>query len=193
MYSLGDDFRTLSVFIAIPGSTVVSCSCVSRLVLDIFSTAPVSGRILFDAGLPEEHACLRFLLQQWIHVTVSSRRRGCCLRFQRNACSSVIHAMRQSRSFLLVAIRDARHHGRYGSEEQLHRHWWHAWLVFLVTLHLALCFLPCCQAQDACRRSRWQVRIMADMYQKEGYVVQLIKVVFIPVVMQRRIPWSHTP
>ena len=36
---LGDDFRALSVFIAIPGSTVVSCSCVSRLVLDIFSTA----------------------------------------------------------------------------------------------------------------------------------------------------------
>ena len=31
---------------------------------------------------------------------------------------------------------------------------------------------------------------MDGMDQKEGYVVQFIKVVFIPVVMQRRIPWS---
>ena len=42
--------------------------------------------------------------EQWIHVTVSLRCRGCCLRIQRNACSSVVHAMRQSRSFLLVAM-----------------------------------------------------------------------------------------
>ena len=65
----------------------------------------------------------------------------------------------------LQARDDAEHHGRYGSEEQLHRHWWHAWQVLLVTLHLALCFFPCCQAQDACRRSRRQVRIMASMNQ----------------------------
>ena len=34
---------------------------------------------------------------------------------------------------------------------------------------------------------------MAGIDQKEGYFVQFIKVVFIPVVMQRRIPWSHRP
>ena len=46
----------------------------------------------------------RYLVLQWIHVTASPRRRGYCLRIQRNACSSVVHAMRQSRSFLLVAM-----------------------------------------------------------------------------------------
>ena len=48
------------------------------------------------------------------------------------------------------------------------------------------CFPSCCRlAPDA--------RIMAGMDQKEGYAVQFIKVVFIPVAMQRRIPWSHRP
>ena len=44
-------------------------------------------------------------------------------------------------------------------------------LVLLVILHFALCFLPCCQAQDACRRSRRQVRIMAGMNHKDIYTV----------------------
>ena len=54
----------------------------------------------------------------------------CRIRIQRNACSSVVHAVRQSRSFLLVTIHlalcslwfsgpDALHHGRYGPEGQL--------------------------------------------------------------------------
>ena len=42
----------------------------------------------------------RFLVRQWIHVTASLRRRGYCLRIQRNAWSSAVHAMRQSRSKL---------------------------------------------------------------------------------------------
>ena len=48
-----------------------------------------------------------------------------------------------------------------------------AWtmLVLLVILHLALCFLPCCHALDACRQARRQVCIMAGMDQMEGYVV----------------------
>ena len=49
---------------------------------------------------------------------------------------------------------DARHHGRFGPEVQLRRHWWHAWLVLLVTLHLALCFLPCLLARDARHHGR---------------------------------------
>ena len=43
----------------------------------------------------------------------------------------------------VVAGPDARHHGRYVPEGLLR-----VWLVSLVTLHLALCFFPCCQAQD---------------------------------------------
>ena len=50
---------------------------------------------------------------------------------------------------------DARHHGRFGPEVQLRRHWWHAWLVLLVTLHLALCFLPCLLARDARHHGRY--------------------------------------
>ena len=79
--------------------------------------ALVPGSYLFGAGLPEEYIYAvflgeyfricriqRFLVQQWIHVTASQRRRGYCFRIQRNACCSVVHAVRQSRSFLLVAM-----------------------------------------------------------------------------------------
>ena len=61
---------------------------------------------------------------------------------------------------------DAPHHGRYQPEGLLF-----SGMVLLVILHLALCFLPCCQALDACRQARRQVCIMAGMDQKEGYVV----------------------
>ena len=54
-----------------------------------------------------------------------------------------------------LQARDARHHGRFGPEVQLRRHWWHAWLVLLVTLHLPLCFLPCLQARDARHHGRY--------------------------------------
>ena len=47
------------------------------------------------------------------------------------------------------------HHGRYGPEEQLRRYWWHVWLVLLVTLHIALCFFPCRQGQDALHLGRY--------------------------------------
>ena len=69
-------------------------------------------------------------------------------------------------SLLSWSGRDAPHHGRYQPEGLLF-----SGLVLLVILHLALCFLPCCQALDACRQARWQVCIMAGMDQKEGYVV----------------------
>ena len=65
---------------------------------------------------------------------------------------------------------DAPHHGRYQPEGLLF-----SGLVLLVILYLALCFLPCCQALDACRQARRQVCIMAGMDQKEGYVVQCRK------------------
>ena len=52
-------------------------------------------------------------------------------------------------SLLSLSGPDARHHGWFVPEGQFF-----SWLVLLVILHLALCFLPCCQAQDACRRSR---------------------------------------
>ena len=61
---------------------------------------------------------------------------------------------------------DAPHHGRYQPVGLLF-----CGLVLLVFLHLALCFLPCCQALDACRQARRHVCIMAGMGQKEGYVV----------------------
>ena len=51
---------------------------------------------------------------------------------------------------------DARYHGRFGPEVQLRRHWWHAWLVLLLTLHLALCFLPCLLARDARHHGRYE-------------------------------------
>ena len=54
-----------------------------------------------------------------------------------------------------LQARDAWHHGRFGPEVQLRRHWWHAWLVLLVTLHLALCFLPCLQARVARHHGRY--------------------------------------
>ena len=50
---------------------------------------------------------------------------------------------------------DARHHGRFGPDEQLCRLWWHAWLVLLVTVHFALCFLPCLLARDARHHGRY--------------------------------------
>ena len=67
---------------------------------------------------------------------------------------------------LLSLSADARHHGWYEPKGQLF-----IGLVLLVILHLALCFLPSCQAQDACRQARRQVCIMAGMDQKDGYVV----------------------
>ena len=54
-----------------------------------------------------------------------------------------------------LQARDARHHGSFGPEVQLRRHWWHVWLVLLVTLHLSLCFLPCLQARDALHHGRY--------------------------------------
>ena len=69
-------------------------------------------------------------------------------------------------SLLSLSGPDARHHGWFEREGQFF-----SGLVLLVILHLALCFLPCCQAQDACRRSRRQVRIMAGMNQKDSYTV----------------------
>ena len=58
-------------------------------------------------------------------------------------------------SCCLLQACDARHHGRFGPEVQLRRHWWHAWLVLLVTLHLALCFLPCFLARDVRHHGRY--------------------------------------
>ena len=46
---------------------------------------------------------------------------------------------------------DSRHHGRYGSEVQLCR----CLVSLLVTLQLALFFLPCRQAQDSRHHGRY--------------------------------------
>ena len=89
----------------------------------------------------------------------------------------VVMAVAYARLVLLVSLvplcsllswsgPDAPHHGRHQPEG----------LLFKVgfsddILHLALCFLPCCQALDACRQARRQVCIMAGVDQKEGYVV----------------------
>ena len=69
-------------------------------------------------------------------------------------------------SLLSLSGPDAQHHGWFVPEGQFF-----SGLVLLVILHLALCFLPCCLARDACRRSRRQVRIMAGMNQKDSYSV----------------------
>ena len=90
-----------------------------------------------------------------------------------------------------LQARDARHHGRFGPEVQLRRHWWHAWLVLLVTLHPALCFFPCRQAQDARHHGRYALEGMSRVaVQKTADFPQLrfFKVVDIPVVTPRLIP-----
>ena len=76
------------------------------------------------------------------------------------------HVRAPRAALLFVAGPDARHHGWYEPEGQLF-----SGLVLLVILHLALWFLPCCQAQDACRQARRQVRIMAGMKQKDSNTV----------------------
>ena len=71
----------------------------------------------------------------------------------------VVMAVAYARLVLLVSLvalcslvswsgLDAPHHGRSDPEGQLF-----SGLVLLVILHLALCFFPCCQAQDACRQA----------------------------------------
>ena len=96
---------------------------------------------------------------------------------QKDSIFVVVIAVAYARLVLLVSLvplcsllsrsgPDAPHHGRYQPEGLLF-----SGLVLLVILHLALCFLPCCQSLDACRQARRQVCIMAGMDQKEGYVV----------------------
>ena len=107
-------------------------------------------------------------------------------------------------SLLSLSGPDARHHGWFVPEGQFF-----SGLVLLVILHLALCFLPCCQAQDACRHRRttmWRdvltllftcplcatrggvgLRVQNCEFSE---VAALGKIVSIPVVAQRLFPWS---
>ena len=92
-------------------------------------------------------------------------------------------------SFMVKAC-DARHHGRFGPEVQLRRHWWHAWLVLLVTLHLALCFLPCLRARDAWHHGRYGSEgiLRVDVQKTADFRSRFLTGRRFPVAVQRPIP-----